>query len=98
VKKCKGYLTMMHRVTNTITQRDKDIHVKQRALLSKGFSDATLRLFSETIDFYTQQLLQHLDDHQNQLSRDWSSPKDLSRLGKLSYHESKRLGKKLIVQ
>ncbi|KAF2728288.1 cytochrome P450 [Polyplosphaeria fusca] len=76
VKKCKGYLTMMHRVPNTITQRDKAMHAKQRRLLGRGFSDAALRSYEEIIDRHIQRFLQNLESS----NKDWSSPKDMSDL------------------
>ncbi|KAF2116791.1 cytochrome P450 [Lophiotrema nucula] len=78
VKKCKGYLTMMHRVPNTLTQRDKLMHAKQRRLLSRGFSDAALRSYEGIIDLHVQRFLRCFDAEPQ--STDWSTPKNMSDL------------------
>ncbi|KAF2490392.1 benzoate 4-monooxygenase cytochrome P450, partial [Lophium mytilinum] len=79
VQKCKGYLTMMHRVPNTITQRNKALHAKQRRLLSHGFSDAALRSYEETIDRHIQRLSEQLGSSCCESDESWSCVRDMSR-------------------
>ncbi|KAF2811147.1 cytochrome P450 [Mytilinidion resinicola] len=79
VHKCKGYLTMMHRVPNTITQRNKTLHARQRRLLSHGFSDAALRSYEETIDRHVQRLCEKLGPDDCESDENWSCAKDMSK-------------------
>lgn len=77
---------MMHRVPNTITQRNKALHAQQRRILSHGFSDAALRSYEESMAAHTQEFYQHLsrsDEIQTKgtamLDKGWSGPKDMAR-------------------
>lgn len=77
---------MMHRVPNTITQRNKTLHVKQRRLLGHGFSDAALRTYEETIVSHINIFCHHLGENRGQLVQEepaiakeqWSAPKDMA--------------------
>lgn len=77
---------MMHRVANTITQRDKTLHARQRRLLSHGFSDAALRNFEEAIAAHVNNFCHHLIEDERQSGevgsimgeREWSSTKDMA--------------------
>ena len=86
VKKSKGYLSMMAKVPNTITQRDKILHAQQRRLLAHGFSDAALRAYEEPLYEHISNFCEiigdvrknsfgtaDLEDH-----RVWSEPKDMA--------------------
>lgn len=75
---------MMHRVANTITQRDKALHAKQRRLLSHGFSEAALRAYEGPITDHTRIFCECLapeepsDAHDPQATGQWSQPKDMA--------------------
>lgn len=86
LQKCKGYLTMMHRVPNTITQRDKSLHAKQRRLLRDGLSDGAMRMYEKIIAAHANNFCHHLTEdlsHSPQqeggkAENQWSSPKDMA--------------------
>ncbi len=77
---------MMHRVPNTITQRNKALHAKQRRVLSHGFSDRAMRNYEEVIAAHADKFCRHLTEDEGQLSqmegasakREWSAPKDMA--------------------
>lgn len=87
LQKCKGYLTMMHRVPNTITQLDKALHARQRRLLSHGFSDGAMRMYDKVIAAHADNFCHYLAQDLSgslQLEGDmgdnkWSSPKDMAK-------------------
>ena len=75
----------MHKVPNTITQRDKTLHAQQRRLLSNGFSDAALRAYEEPIaghvERFCQLLLPSEEIETNGSAMDdkaWSPPKNMA--------------------
>ncbi|KAF7509084.1 hypothetical protein GJ744_008311 [Endocarpon pusillum] len=86
VQKCKGYQAMTHRVPNTITQRNKTLHVKQRRVLSQGFSDRAMRHYEEVIAAHVNEFCHHLTDEgvqsiqlQGGLAKNkWYSPTDMA--------------------
>ena len=69
---------MMHRVPNTITQRNKALHAKQRRLLSNGFSDAALRSYEKPIHYHVHRLCQQLAKFEGE----WSAPTNMSDWGR----------------
>jgi len=77
---------MMHRVPNTITQRNKALHAKQRRILSNGFSDAKLRSYESIITAHVENFSRHLagnsrsekHDEPDSGSEPWSDAMDMS--------------------
>ena len=86
VKKSKGYLSMMAKVPNTITQRDKTLHAQQRRLLSHGFSDAALRAYEDPLHAHINNFCEVVGEFKEQspiniVSKDdqiWSEPKNMA--------------------
>lgn len=75
----------MHKVPNTITQRDKTVHAQQRRLLSNGFSEASLRSYEEPIAMHVRKFLRLLTQNEKTESNGsaaadggWSAPKNMA--------------------
>ena len=76
---------MMHKVPNTITQRDKTLHAQQRRLLSNGFSSVSLRSYEGPIAMHVRKFLRLLTQNKKPKSNSsttsdggWSAPKDMA--------------------
>jgi len=78
---------MVHRAPNTLTQRDKKLHSRNRRIISQGFSESSLRVYEEPLaaqlEIFCRCLMENVEDDLGEVSRsregEWSPPRDMSK-------------------
>ncbi|KAG9244843.1 cytochrome P450 [Calycina marina] len=87
VKKSEVYNAMVHRAPNTLTQRDKKLHARNRRLISQGFSESSMRVYEKPmaaqIDIFCRCLMENEEEPINGISYPleggWSPPRDMAK-------------------